>query len=180
MPIPALSPVVPAVAADRKPRLLAQLREVFEDVAGFDMADADPQTNFIELGLDSLMLTQVALQLQKSFALKISFRQLMGEAATLERLAALLDAQMPAQAQPSTSAPIGEPQKPAPAGIAMAQMPGAGPMNSPVNNDYLRSVIDQQMQLMAQQLRGRLTTDVAQPGVRLSVVVPMDSDAVRG
>lgn len=31
-------------------------------------------------------------------------------------------------------------------------------------------------QLMAQQLRGRLTTDVAQPGVRLSVVVPMDSE----
>lgn len=35
-------------------------------------------------------------------------------------------------------------------------------------------------QLMAQQLRGRLTTDVAQPGVRLSVVVPMDSDTVAG
>ena len=35
-------------------------------------------------------------------------------------------------------------------------------------------------QLMAQQLRGQLTTDVAQPGVRLSVVVPMDSDTVQG
>ena len=35
-------------------------------------------------------------------------------------------------------------------------------------------------QLMAQQLRGRLMTDVAQPGVRLSVSVPMDSEAVRG
>ena len=35
-------------------------------------------------------------------------------------------------------------------------------------------------QLMAQQLRGRLSTDVTQPGVRLSVVVPMDSDAVPG
>lgn len=35
-------------------------------------------------------------------------------------------------------------------------------------------------QLMAQQLRGKLITDVAQPGVRLSVVVPMDSDTVRG
>ncbi|MCW5760374.1 MAG: sensor histidine kinase, partial [Phenylobacterium sp.] len=34
-------------------------------------------------------------------------------------------------------------------------------------------------QLMAQQLRGKLVTDVAQPGVRLSVVVPMDSDTVR-
>lgn len=32
-------------------------------------------------------------------------------------------------------------------------------------------------QLMAQQLRGKLVTDVAQPGVRLSVVVPMDNDA---
>ncbi|MBL8772131.1 MAG: sensor histidine kinase [Phenylobacterium sp.] len=35
-------------------------------------------------------------------------------------------------------------------------------------------------QLMAQQLRGRLVTDVAQPGVRISVSVPMDSDAARG
>jgi two-component sensor histidine kinase len=34
-------------------------------------------------------------------------------------------------------------------------------------------------QLMAQQLRGQLTTDTAQPGVRLSVVVPMDSDTVQ-
>lgn len=35
-------------------------------------------------------------------------------------------------------------------------------------------------QLMAQQLRGRLTTDTAQPGMRLSVVVPMHSDTHRG
>ena len=30
-------------------------------------------------------------------------------------------------------------------------------------------------QLMAQQLRGRLETDAAQPGVRLSVVVPLEA-----
>ena len=52
---------------DRKPRLVAQLKDVFEDVAGFDLGDADNDANFMELGLDSLMLTQVALQLQKTF-----------------------------------------------------------------------------------------------------------------
>ncbi|PZQ64184.1 MAG: hypothetical protein DI570_06450 [Phenylobacterium zucineum] len=35
-------------------------------------------------------------------------------------------------------------------------------------------------QLMAQQLRGKLVTDDAQPGLRLSVSVPMEPDAPRG
>ena len=67
------------------------MKEVFEDIAGFDLADADASANFIELGLDSLMLTQVALQLQKTFGVKVSFRQLMGECGSLDKLAAMLD-----------------------------------------------------------------------------------------
>ena len=35
-------------------------------------------------------------------------------------------------------------------------------------------------QLMAQQLRGRLVTDDTQPGLRLSVSVPMETDTLRG
>ena len=52
---------------DRAPRLIARLRELFEDISGIDMADAEPAPPFLELGLDSLSLTQVALQLQKTF-----------------------------------------------------------------------------------------------------------------
>src|SRR3546814_8437363 len=66
----------PVATMDRKPRLITRLKDLFEDVAGFDLADADSGANFIELGLDSLMLTQVALQLQKSLGSKVSFRQL--------------------------------------------------------------------------------------------------------
>src|SRR3546814_216770 len=51
----------PVATMDRKPRLITRLKDLFEDVAGFDLADADSGANFIELGLDSLMLTQVAL-----------------------------------------------------------------------------------------------------------------------
>src|SRR3546814_20443480 len=56
----------PVATMDRKPRLITRLKDLFEDVAGFDLADADSGANFIELGLGSLMLTQVALQLQKT------------------------------------------------------------------------------------------------------------------
>ena len=132
---------------DRKPRLIAQLKDVFEDVAGFDLADADPGTHFIELGLDSLMLTQVALQLQRTFSTRISFRQLMGDCATLDKLASHLDSELPAEAPVATPA-IAAPAMPAmPAhGVpATAAQPSAG-------GDYVRQVIDQQMQLMAQQL----------------------------
>src|SRR3546814_7431954 len=88
---------------DRKPRLITRLKDLFEDVAGFDLADADSGANFIELGLDSLMLTQVALQLQKSLGSKVSFRQLMGECSTLDRLAARLDDELPPEAAPARS-----------------------------------------------------------------------------
>src|SRR3546814_2598498 len=60
----------PVATMDRKPRLITQLKDLFEDVAGLALADADSGANFIELGLDSLMLTQVALQLQKSLGSK--------------------------------------------------------------------------------------------------------------
>lgn len=137
------------VTMDRKPQLISQLKDVFEDVAGFDLADADLDTNFIELGLDSLMLTQVALQLQKTFDVKITFRQLMGECATLGRLAGRLDQELPNEAAAPPAAPI--------AGQAtVPNMPASPPMAATgvaaIGGDYMRQVIEQQMQLMAQQL----------------------------
>lgn len=142
----------PAAPVDRKPRLVAQLKDVFEDVAGFDLADADTEANFIELGLDSLMLTQVALQLQKTFGAKITFRQLMGEGASLGRLSRLLDEQLPADPVAAVpSAPVVHAAAAAPA-MSGAVMTPVTPMAVSPGGDYVRHVIDQQMQLMSQQL----------------------------
>lgn len=154
----------PSVAA-RQSRLVAQLRELIEDVAGFEMDDADPTANFIELGLDSLVLTQVALQVQKSFGTKVSFRQLMGDAPSLEALAALLDAQLPPEhMQPAapvaapTAAPVAAPaaaqvadaptQTVAPAPV----MPLPAMASASIDGGLVQQVIAQQMQLMSQQL----------------------------
>ncbi|SFL00136.1 amino acid adenylation domain-containing protein [Lysobacter sp. cf310] len=127
---PALAPApaaedatVRATAAlpDRHARLVAQLSALFEDVVGFDLSEADDEANFMELGLDSLMLTQVALRLQKAYAVKLTFRQLMSECSSLGRLATMLDEQLPAE-------PAGTPVPPAATSEAEAEK---APMPSP-------------------------------------------------
>ncbi|UNK50280.1 amino acid adenylation domain-containing protein [Lysobacter sp. S4-A87] len=151
--LPAAAPSAqPEAGSARRDRLIGQLRGLFENVAGFDMADADTDTNFIELGLDSLMLTQVALQLQKTFPVSIGFRQLMGECSSLQRLVSAIDAQLPPDA---VAAPVAPPpasvQAPAAAATATAPMAMAMPTLDG-GNDFTRQVIAQQMQLMSQQL----------------------------
>src|SRR5690606_8140127 len=150
--------------------LAVQVREVFEDVAGFDIQEEDDGANFIELGLDSLMLTQVALQLQKTFAVKITFRQLMGDCASLGRLVAALDAQLPAEPQPAAPAVVAAPAPAPVAAAAPAPVPAAAAAASPAmvapllpaslpvaarpggDSSAVRTLIAQQMQLMSQQL----------------------------
>lgn len=102
-----------AAADGRMPRLVAKLKDVFQETAGFDLTDADADANFMELGLDSLMLTQVSLQLQKAFGVKVSFRQLMSECSSIDSLARMLDAQLPGepgagtgQASPRSAIPV--------------------------------------------------------------------------
>ncbi|BDU16073.1 polyketide synthase [Lysobacter auxotrophicus] len=157
---PAVATVPAAPAPGRRERLVGQLRGLFENVAGFDMSDADADTNFIELGLDSLMLTQVAVQLQKTFEVPVNFRQLMGDCSSLDRLAGMLDASMPADAAPAP-APV---QAVAAAPVAIAPV-AVAPVALPAldgGNDFTRQVIAQQMQLMAQQL-ALLSGGVAAP-----------------
>jgi len=150
--------VSPVANADRRPRIAAQLKDLFEDVAGFDLSDADGDANFIELGLDSLMLTQVALQLQKTFPVKITFRQLMGEYASLDRLTQGLDAQLPAETVPVTAMPAAQVAAPMAATVPVTpvSLPSAPAFMAPVqplaHGDALSSLIAQQMQLMQQQL----------------------------
>ncbi|MFC4763584.1 amino acid adenylation domain-containing protein [Dyella koreensis] len=129
---------------NRRGRLIAQLTELFEDVAGSEFADADPAAHFVELGLDSLALTQVALQLQKTFALKITFRELMESFSSFERLAMHIDQLLP----PETSAPA------APAMPAQATPPMAAtmPMMTMPAGSAMQQVIQQQMLIMQQQL----------------------------
>ncbi|WP_430390359.1 amino acid adenylation domain-containing protein [Dyella sp. 20L07] len=132
----------------RATRLLGQLTELFEDVSGTELQDADPAAGFVELGLDSLSLTQVALQLQKTFALKITFRELMESFSTFERLAMHIDQLLPPDAN-APAAPVNATT--APVAPAVAVMPATG-IQMQASGNVMQDVIQQQMQIMQQQL----------------------------
>jgi len=179
----------PVATVDRRPRIAAQLKELFEDVAGFDLSEADGDANFIELGLDSLMLTQVALQLQKTFPVRITFRQLMGDYASLDRLTQALDAQLPVEAAPApavAAAPAAEvaasPAATVP--VTPVALPSApvvmAPLQPLAGGDALSQLIAQQMQLMSQQLAllaGSAPSSLAAAPVAAAPAMPVPAPA---
>ncbi|KAG9556442.1 hypothetical protein KCV01_g22086, partial [Aureobasidium melanogenum] len=103
---------MPNETSPRSRRLVGELVALFEDVSGNDLAGASASASFVELGLDSLALTQVALQLQKTYGLKIAFRELMDGCGSFDALAGHIDRLLPAEqvapavvAKPATVVP---------------------------------------------------------------------------
>lgn len=150
---PAMTPTVPS---SRIPGLIDKLKTLFEDVAGLDMAGTEAQTRFIELGFDSLTLTQVAQQVKREFNVPVRFRQLMEEQNSLETLARFIDAALPPDPPTVAAAAASAPAKPASAQAWTPPVPlpavgsAAAASSAPVS--LLQQVIQQQMQLMSQQL----------------------------
>lgn len=73
-----------------KERLIADIKKLLEASSGLELAHATTEETFLEMGLDSLFLTQVATSLTQKFGVKISFRQLNEEVPNLDKLADLI------------------------------------------------------------------------------------------
>ncbi|WP_316833091.1 polyketide synthase [Pedobacter aquatilis] len=79
----------------RKDNLTTKVKQVLEDASGIEMNEISLNSNFIEIGLDSLLLTQVAISLKKEFNLPITFRKLNEEYPSIEKLVSYLDQNTP-------------------------------------------------------------------------------------
>jgi acyl carrier protein len=91
----------------REARIRSILEAIFLDLSGVDVS-ASGSTPFLELGFDSLFLTQVSQALHEKFGLKITFRQLLDQLSNLEALAAHVDQNLAPDA-------LSEPESPRPA-----------------------------------------------------------------
>lgn len=89
--VPAMIQPTPSSLQPRKERLRAAIANTFEDLSGLDISKEDSSATFLDLGYDSLFLTQVTQALQSKFGLKITFRQLLGDQSTLEALSTYVD-----------------------------------------------------------------------------------------
>lgn len=95
-------------AVESEDAVLAELRTLLGDLSGADLATAPVTANILELGFDSLILSQAALVLSRKFGVQITFRQLLKDFGTLETLAAHLSTgrKAPAKQAAPTKAPV--------------------------------------------------------------------------
>ena len=130
----------------RLPRLEQELTRILIDVSGLSADAIDHDTAFVNLGLDSLSLTQATLELERVFGLKLRFRRLMEDLDTLAKLGHFLDNELPADKfAPPAPSPVAAQPAPMTQTVFAAQQPT-------VAGDAVHQLIQQQMQLMAQQL----------------------------
>jgi len=142
-------------APNRKEMLILNIGQVMEDASGIEVVGVESDMSFLELGFDSLVLTQASLALKNKFQVDITFRQLLEEFTTLDDLAVYLDSVLPAgqfepEPVPPTAAPV--------TGVAMSSIASVAASVSQVlseravNASGIETVISQQLQLMARQL----------------------------
>ena len=86
------------VAPPRSHRLRVEIARVFAELSGIQTTPEEAEYQFLELGFDSLFLTQATQSLQKAFGVKLTFRQLMEQFSTIASLADHLDSVLPAEA----------------------------------------------------------------------------------
>jgi acyl transferase domain-containing protein/glutamate-1-semialdehyde aminotransferase len=129
----------------RKDQLVERLQALFAELSGLGTADLKPHTGFLELGLDSLLLTQASAAIQKSFRVKIPFRDLLEDLSTLDALAGRLDGELPPE--PKVIAEVRSP----PSVVARLAVAGPGAERVAAGNS-LERIFAQQLELMSRQL----------------------------
>jgi len=141
---------------NRASRLTARLQVLFAELSGIDAAALIPTAGFLELGLDSLFLTQASNAILKQFGTKIPIRVLLEDGSTLAALAARLDALMPPDSEPVAAA-VAAPATPASAitpiplpAVNLQALAGAGTASTPPA--ALASVFAQQLAIISRQL----------------------------
>jgi len=83
------APVPESADANLSPKeqLIQRIKTLLEESSGLELAEVNNDETFLEMGLDSLFLTQVATSLSRKFGVKISFRQLNEQLPNLDKLA---------------------------------------------------------------------------------------------
>jgi hypothetical protein len=132
MPDDTATPTAPCTVRDGA---MPALRALLRDASGLEIEDGRLDCAFLELGLDSLFLTQFSGRVADRFGVEVSFRRLATDLGSLRSLAAWIDAARGPSAPP-------EPSAPGPAPLAALRIDGA-----------LLEVLRGQLDVMRRQLK---------------------------
>ncbi len=150
-------PPIAVMSAVHNHSLIQTLKEVIEATSGLEMAGVDDSTTFLEMGLDSLSLTQVGLALKQKFKVKVTLRQLLETYPDYGTLAEFLAQSLPPELLPAVE--VVAVAAPANSNGSMLSTTGISdrvavetrPIQA-VATSGLEATIAKQLEIMAQQL----------------------------
>jgi amino acid adenylation domain-containing protein len=127
---------------------------ILEDVSGDKIDAASVSATFLELGFDSLLLSQVTQRLQSRFKIQVAFRQLLGDLSTIPTLSGFIAEQLPPM--PDVAEPIATP----PAGVVPRAVStgAAAPTSSLSAAAGIETVMRAQVEAMSQLIQRQLET----------------------
>lgn len=138
---------------NRTEAIKSTIVETVCDLSGLDEEDFDNGSSFIELGFDSLFMTQLAAAFQKAFAVKITFRQLLNELSDADKLSAYLNVNLPDEQfqEPIAETDIPQP-RPAPMEVHPEPVGSADNSLDPAQSQAMESLFAEQLKIMSLQL----------------------------
>ena len=132
----------------RKNTILSNISSIVSQTSGIDYPNYANSESFLDLGLDSLTLTQLAIRLKKDFKLPITFRQLNEEFGSPSLLADYLDQNLPKEEyNDSTPMQTVSNTVATPSPIAYSQVPQTNNQNSTA-----LELLAQQFELLGKQM----------------------------
>ncbi len=169
-----LSNAEPGDRSNRRQDVADSLKRLFHDLSGVE--DIDESATFLELGFDSLFLTQASQSIQGKYGVTVAFRQMLDDLSTIETLAEYIGEKLPAELQPAANVvavtpqpeAVGQPQSETAKLSASAPVPSSNG-NASMPENTIEKIIQQQLDAMSQLAAQQLE---ALRGGRLPVAAP--------
>lgn len=170
------TPVAGPIGADRSTQIADALADILAELSGITTTPEQRSVTFLELGFDSLFLTQVVIALKNKWKVNLAFRDLLGDFSSINAVAKHLDDILPAHQFASdtsqqTSAPADARAPSSDAGLppaslaATAALPASlsiAPIALAPDTTPLERLMQQQLQAMNQLFSQQL--QAMQPG----------------
>ncbi|MCV9935355.1 amino acid adenylation domain-containing protein [Boseaceae bacterium BT-24-1] len=160
----------------------SRVAAIFENLSGRSFGADETDASFLELGFDSLLLTQAAQSLQTTFGVQIRFRQLLDDLPSVDDVTRHIAELRPQEAaKPAATVQIAVPAPPPSiaATIAAPAVP-AIPVERPVGSGLdalMREQLDVMSRLMERQLQA-LGGQAAAPAIEAAAPVLQSSPAL--
>ncbi len=141
--------------ANRRIAIVESLRTMVAELLHAAPADIDAQTQFLDMGADSIVLVDAVRKINQQFSVKIPIRSLFENLTNIEMLAAHLDTHAPAAwaaTTPSTTIPAVPAQITASIDIQASVEPTSAPQSA-TGGTIAEQIVLRQLELMSEQLK---------------------------